>query len=160
MRIDADRPQSSAGRYFHMAGIGVVVITAGAQALTVGRYWWSDPGNPFFIKSGTLALIGWCVAAIALLLGRYFTPYSSIVVPAGVAAGSIWMSVEFLRQEGVAYWPLGQINFENMTAMAAALAAFSMFLVGPVSGAWLAGYGSRRRRRQLQLHRISADVFD
>ena len=160
MPIDAPEPQPSAGRYLRIAGISVAIVTAGAQALTVGRYWWSDPGNPFFIRSGMLALTGWCVAAIALLLGRYFTPYSSIVVPAGVAAGSIWMSVEFVRQEGVAYWPLAHINFESTTAMAAALAAFSMFLIGPVAGAWLAGYGARRRRRQSQLHRISAEVFD
>jgi hypothetical protein len=32
--------------------------------------------------------------------------------------------------------------------------------IGPVAGAWLAGYSARRHRRQSQLHRISADTFD
>jgi hypothetical protein len=177
MGVDSNRPHSSKGKWLRIAGAGIFVVAALPDLLVVGSYWWSDPGSscdqlqwgdriacvlrrpPMYVQMGAMMLLGWCVAGIALLVGRCLTPFVSFVVPGGVVALSIWGAIKYGREQGSPYWPLGLTTRESMILFAIMLSTLAMWFIGPVTGAWLAGYGMRRRRRS-QMLRKSADVFD
>jgi hypothetical protein len=173
MRIDADGPSSSNGRWLRVAGAVVLLATVVAQALQIGTSWWNDPcgqltaaervaclggGPPLYLKMAVLALGGWSLAGIALLLGRYLTPYISAVLPGGVVVVSIWLTVRYVR-EGVAFLAMSAMTRQGMILLAGMLGFLAMFYLGPVVGAWLAAFGARRRHR-LRLERKSAELFD
>jgi hypothetical protein len=173
MRIDADRPPSSNGKWLRIAGAVILLMVAVAQVLQIGMSWWNDPcgqltsgeriaclqgGPPLYLKMGMLALEGWCLGGIALLLGRYLTPYVSLVLPGGVVAVSIWLTVRYVR-EGVAYLSLSAMTRQGMILLAGMLGFLATNYIGPVVGGWLAGYGARRRHR-LRVERKSAELFD
>jgi len=144
-------------RYSRVAGAGIAIVAAIVQALLIGAFWWRDPNSascddlPWgdhiyclarthtYIQAGVVAVTGWCLATIGFLLGRFVTPYISGIVPGGVLASSMWVLVKF--------WPPSPMTTHNIVSAAGAIVAMASFYSGPVAGAWLAGYGARKRRR-------------
>jgi len=149
MLIDAGK-----GTHLRIAGGSIMVLTVAAQALVIGFYWWHDlTGSHLHIKLAVLSFGGWCLAGIALLLGRLLTPYISFIAPGAVLAGSIWAALEYMRQQGTPHWPWVDLLAITETLL--------MLAVAPVTGAWLAGWGSRRRRRSPSSDvKAMAQVFD
>lgn len=145
------------GRDLRIAGASIAVIAALIQALLIGAFWWRDPGSVscdhlawghrldclarshLYLMSGFVALVGWCLAAIGLLLARFLTLYVSVIVPGGALASSIWMLVRL--------WPRGPVTQQKMMTAIGVMIAIASFYWAPVTGIWLAGYGARRRRR-------------
>jgi hypothetical protein len=161
MRVDADKPDSSDGYYLRIAGVSLVVAMALAQ---IGMYWWDGPARPWpllYSESDSLALGGWIVAGFALLLARYESPFRSLAGVGGVIAFAIWQSVKSMEKQGVADWSSQPVTAEHMRLIAAIVGAFAVFHVGPAVGAWLAGYGMRRRAEsQREMLRMNVDHFD
>ena len=173
MRIDADAPPASPGKWLRIAGAGILLAAAVAQVVQIGTFWWIDPcahltsaeriaclqgEPPLYFKTAVLALGGWCLAGIALLLGRYLTPYISSVLPGGVVAVAIWLTVAYSRDLTDAS-SLSHLSLQSMISLAGMLGFLAKFYVGPMVGAWLAAYGARRRHL-LHLQRKSAELFD
>jgi hypothetical protein len=160
MWSDAEKPNAPRG--LRIAGISIMITAAAAQVVLIGIFWWKDPvspGLPMYIKFTILALTGWCLAGVALLLARYVTPYIAFILPGGLVAGSLWMVTKLLEEEGRAYWPPDVITPETIALIAGMLIALAAFYLAPAAGAWLVGYDARRRRRS-QARRMSPDVFD
>jgi hypothetical protein len=175
MSIDAIRPGSSDRFYLRIAGFGIILTAAVIQAVVIGIAWRNYPGSacddlswgkqiaclhPFAYRTGVLAFTGWCVGGIALLLGRYFIPYISFLLPAAVVAGSIWAELAFFQESGIAFWPPDAMTASKIMIFAEPFSVLALMFIGPAAGAWLVGYAARRRRRQAQLHHASVDAFD
>ena len=140
MQIGANK-----GTHLRFAGGSIMVLAAVAQALVIGLYL-HDLGS-LYVKVAYVVLPGWCLAGLALVLGRFRTPYISFVVPVAVLAGSIWLALAPLQDHSL---PYGMIA-----------GTLLMLYIGPVTGAWLAGWGLRRRRRSLSIDvKTMAQVFD
>lgn len=150
-------------RAHRIAGISIMVAAAAAQALIIGIFWWKDPvvgaGLPMYLKFAIVAVTGWCLAGVALLLARYLKAYISFILPGGLVAGSLWVVIKLLETEGRAYWPLDVVTAETIALSAGMLIVLAAFYLAPAGGAWLVGYAARRRRRP-QARRMSPDVFD
>jgi hypothetical protein len=160
--IETKTLSSSRGNRLRIAGFAIMLIAAVSQALQVGSYWWSESSDawpPVYLEFAVLALIGWCVAGIGLMLARYLTPYISLILPGGVAAASIWGVVKYSGEQGITYWPPGLVTRASMFLLAGMLVFLVMYYLAPMAGAWLAGYGMRRRRQSRML-RGNADLFD
>jgi hypothetical protein len=157
MRVDSDRPNSSDGYYLRIAGVSLVVVTALAQ---IGIYWWNDPARSWpalYSETGSMALGDWLAAGLVLLVGRYWSPFSSFAPVGGLVAVAIWQTTKFMEKQGLANWSSEPMTAEDMRLIAEIIGAFVAFHVGPVTGAWLAGYGMRRRDES-QMLRVS--LFD
>ncbi|HUI94991.1 MAG TPA: hypothetical protein VLX44_04495 [Xanthobacteraceae bacterium] len=172
MGIRASHTQSFKGNRLRLAGVGIVLIAAIIHVLLISFSLWNHPGDscghaswgewlsclrqadPGSYKLGLLQLSSWFVAGIGLLLGCYLTPYVSAVVPGAVGALTIWLAAEFVRRRGA-----GPTTPGAMILFAEGLGTGALLLVGPVTGAWLVGFGMLRRRRS-KMQRVSPDVFD
>jgi hypothetical protein len=141
--IDAGAAKSSDGNRLRIAGVGIMVLAAVAQALLIVFNWSDAVGYQVLF----VLFAGWAVAGIALLLGRFLTPYVSGIVPIGTLAGVAWMAAIFIPEPSSGVW------------RAATLGAFVFLLAGPTIGAWLAGCGLRKRHRS-RMQRVDVEVFD
>jgi len=163
MQVDGSNPHSSRHDWLWIAGIGMVVMAAIAQGVVIGISWgihpfdlcdeptWSERiaclhPQSYNVASG--ALQGWCVAAIALPLARYLTPYISVVLPGGFIGLLTWVIHRALQRE---FGPAGWLTSEHINTFAELIGMAAILFVCPVVGAWLVGWRARRRRHQSRL---------
>jgi hypothetical protein len=79
----------------------------------------------------------WLVAGLAKLLGQFASAYFSIFLPEIVAFGVVWHMVDLLQQQAHDYNAYGELTFEDIVSFMRTTGILLMYVVGPITGAWL-----------------------
>jgi hypothetical protein len=153
----------------------VVVISVAIQTLLIALSWWDfDPrlscdrllywGEWIECLHGTshqyiltieFAVSTWIVGGVAMLLGRFLPPYISVLPPAAAVVESILLMIDVWHTALMPYWPFGEPTLRDIFDFAIVAGALAVFLVGPVTGAWLFGLSARASRLLLKESRAA-----
>jgi hypothetical protein len=155
-----------------MAGAAVFISVA-IQAIVIALSWWEfDPrlscdrllywGEWIECLHGTshqyiliieMAVGSWLVAGITMLLGRFLPWYISVILPAGATAVFILWMIGYWHTAVTPYRPFGEPTLGDFFYFAMVAGPVAVFLVGPITGAWLFGLSARARRLLLKASR-------
>jgi hypothetical protein len=145
----------------------ILLISVATQIVLIVYYWWNfDPRvscdrlsgwgewivclhgiSHLHILAAEQAVGSWLVAGIAMLLGRFLSPYISIVVPGGAAATFIWFMIDYWHDAVTPYAHFGVPTVWHVTVFTITISTLAAHLLGPVAGAWLWGLCARADRR-------------
>jgi len=153
----------------------VIVIAVAIQTLFIAFSWWDfDPrlscdrllywGEWIECLHGTshqyiltieFAASSWIVGGIAMLLGLFLPRYISVLLPAGAAVASILVMIEMWDTQVTPYVPFGEPTPRDIFHFAIVAGSGAVFLVGPITGAWLFGLSARAGRLRLKESRVA-----
>jgi hypothetical protein len=103
-----------------------------------------------YVLTLELAVGSWIVGGVAMLLGRFVPPYISVLPPAASVMALIFFLVDFWHTVLMPYWPFGEPTLQDIFHFAIVAGPLAVFVVGPVTGAWLFGLSARARRLLLK----------
>jgi hypothetical protein len=110
--------------------------------LAYGQGWFEcmHESSHTYVMMTELAVVCWLVAGIGALLGRFLPAYISIFLPVAVAIGTVWYLVGLLREYIAAH---GELYYSDVFLFARTAVILALYIVGPVTGAWLFGVHKR-----------------
>jgi hypothetical protein len=131
---------------FHVLAVGVLGLDSDS-AVACGRQlsWWEwiecSHETRGQIVAAEFVVVIWTIAGVGSVLGRFLTPYISILVPIGTAIAVTLGLTRYWLQETVT---LGR---DSIYVVSAGTLIAGSLVVGPVAAAWLWGLCNRSHRQ-------------
>ena len=170
---DTIRPVAQGAGHSALRVTAYVVLTVAvlAQLGAITQYWWQPPPCDRQLEfqhyvdcingryhreiagAGLLAVITWCIAGIAWLLGRLAPPSVSALLPATLWGMAALLANDFW-EVAVSNVPAGPHGPEYTPDYWTLTASGLAFWCTPATGAWMAGLAVRISRNGLPRNRV------
>jgi hypothetical protein len=149
--------------------VTIVLASIAVQVSLIAYFWWTFDARTscdrlarwdewiaclhgrshLHIGLAEMAVVSWMVGGIAWLLGRFVSPYISVIAPGAGAAAFILFAINYWGETVAPYALFGEPIFMDILKFAIEIGLIGILLLGPMVGSWLSGLHARARQRSL-----------